>query len=113
LHPGGGPEVYQYDSMTDPRLNAIPGTVARTGRHTHCKSSWGTFDMVGNVHEWIADPAGTFLGGYYLDTHINGDGCSYRTVAHDADYHDYSTGFRCCADLRGQAPRAPARSSSE
>ena len=37
-------------------------------------------------------------GGYYLDTHINGEGCNYRTVAHPATYHDYSTGFRCCAD---------------
>jgi hypothetical protein len=31
---------------------------------------------------------------------MNGDGCSYKTVAHDADYHDYSTGFRCCADAK-------------
>jgi formylglycine-generating enzyme required for sulfatase activity len=22
------------------------------------------YDMVGNVHEWVDDPAGTFLGGY-------------------------------------------------
>ena len=54
--------------------------------------------MVGNVHEWTADPAGTFRGGYYLDTRINGEGCDYRTVAHEPTYHDYSTGFRCCAN---------------
>jgi len=99
-YPGGGADTFGFDAMNDPRLNALPGTVATTGHHRHCKSSWGTFDMVGNVHEWIDDPAGTFLGGYYLDTHLNGDGCAYRTVAHDADYHDYSTGFRCCADAR-------------
>jgi formylglycine-generating enzyme required for sulfatase activity len=56
--------------------------------------------MVGNVHEWTADPKGTFRGGYYLDTHINGDGCDYRTVAHEPTYHDYSTGFRCCSDSK-------------
>jgi sulfatase modifying factor 1 len=95
-----GDDAHGFDAMNDPRLNALAGTVARTGHFTHCRSSWGPFDMVGNVHEWIDDPAGTFLGGYYLDTHINGDGCSYKTVAHDADYHDYSTGFRCCADAR-------------
>ncbi len=106
LHPGGGPETYEFDAMNDPRLNALPDTVAPTGHHAHCRSSWGTFDMVGNVHEWIDDPAGTFLGGYYLDTHLNGDGCAYKTVAHDADYHDYSTGFRCCADLGTAAARA-------
>ena len=99
-YPGGGPDAFGPDAMNDPRLNALAGTVSPTGHHTHCRSSWGTFDMVGNVHEWIDDPAGTFLGGYYLDTHINGDGCDYKTVAHDATYHDYSTGFRCCADAR-------------
>jgi len=99
-YPGGGPEAYGPVAMNDPRLNALTGTLSPTGQHAHCKSSWGTFDMVGNVHEWVDDPAGTFLGGYYLDTHINGDGCGYKTVAHDATYHDYSTGFRCCADLK-------------
>ena len=29
---------------------------------------------------------------------MNGDGCTYRTAAHEFTYHDYSTGFRCCAD---------------
>ncbi len=98
LYAGAGDEAYSYAPMNDPRLNQLPGTVSPTGRRTHCRSSYGAFDMVGNLHEWVDDPAGTFVGGYYLDTHRNGDGCGYRTVAHDADYHDYSTGFRCCAD---------------
>ena len=59
---------------------------------------YGVYDMVGNLHEWTNDPEGTFLGGYYLDIHQNGDGCDYRTGAHAVWYHDYSTGFRCCAD---------------
>ena len=45
-----------------------------------------------------ADPAGTFRGGFYVDTVRNGDGCLYRTTAHDRGHWDYSTGFRCCAD---------------
>ena len=96
----GNPDVHSWEPMNDPRLNQQPDTVARTGAHPHCKSSWGAYDMMGNVHEWVADPDGTFVGGYYLDTSINGDGCHYKTVAHDAAYHDYSTGFRCCADAR-------------
>ena len=84
--------------MNDPRLNQLPGTLAQTGAHEGCTNEYGVFDMVGNLHEWTNDPHGTFQGGYYLDTHMNGDGCSYRTVAHDVTYHDYSTGFRCCAD---------------
>jgi formylglycine-generating enzyme required for sulfatase activity len=86
--------------MLDPALNRLSGTIARTGTHAKCRSSYGVFDMVGNLHEWVADPRGVFRGGYYLDTHQNGDGCDYRTSAHDADYRDYSTGFRCCADVR-------------
>ena len=35
----------------------------------------------------------------YLDTHQLGDGCNYRTPGPDIYYHDYSTGFRCCADI--------------
>jgi formylglycine-generating enzyme len=87
-------------AMNDARLNQLPGTVAKTGRFRRCRNRYGIFDMVGNVHEWVDDPSGTFRGGYYLDTTQNGAGCKYRTVAHDAAYHDYSTGFRCCKDPR-------------
>jgi hypothetical protein len=86
------------NEMNDPRLNQLDGTLATTGSHDGCTNGYGVYDMVGNLHEWTSDPNGTFQGGYYLDTHINGDGCSYRTVAHEFTYHDYSTGFRCCAD---------------
>ena len=84
--------------MNDARLNQLDGTLAPTGSHEECTNEYGVFDMVGNLHEWTSDPNGTFQGGYYLDTHRNGDGCTYRTVAHEFSYHDYSTGFRCCAD---------------
>lgn len=84
--------------MNDARLNQLEGTLTPTGSHEECTNEYGVYDMVGNLHEWTSDPNGTFQGGYYLDTHINGDGCSYRTVAHEFTYHDYSTGFRCCAD---------------
>jgi sulfatase modifying factor 1 len=83
--------------MNDPRLNQLDATLAPTGSHDQCTNDYGVFDMVGNLHEWTNDPNGTFQGGYYLDTHRNGDGCAYRTVAHEFTYHDYSTGFRCCA----------------
>jgi formylglycine-generating enzyme len=87
--------------MNDPRLNQLSDTLARTGSYEGCTNGYGVFDMVGNLHEWTNDPHGTFQGGYYLDTHRNGDGCAYRTVAHEVTYHDYSTGFRCCADATG------------
>jgi len=99
LYPENDEAAHSFEPMNDARLNQQPNTLARTGSHRRCTNSYGVFDMVGNLHEWVDDPNGTFRGGYYLDTHINGDGCRYRTVAHDAGYHDYSTGFRCCADL--------------
>jgi hypothetical protein len=88
--------AYTRENMNDERLNEMEGTVAPSGKFSKCKNSYGVFDMVGNLHEWTASGGGTFRGGYYLDTHINGDGCDYRTTAHDHLYHDYSTGFRCC-----------------
>lgn len=86
------------DGMNLPEINQMPDTLALTGSHEECVSSEGVFDMVGNLHEWVADADGTFRGGFYMDTTHNGDGCSYKTSAHDFNYHDYSTGFRCCSD---------------
>ncbi|MGO9836233.1 MAG: SUMF1/EgtB/PvdO family nonheme iron enzyme [Polyangiaceae bacterium] len=85
-------------NMIDPRLNQLEGTLARTGERAGCTNEYGVYDMVGNLHEWVDDPDGTFQGGYYLDTHLNGDGCYYRTTAHPESHYDYSTGFRCCQD---------------
>ena len=90
--------VHEWDAMNFPMLNQVDNTLAKSGEHTGCTNGYGVFDMVGNIHEWVADPKGTFYGGYYQDTHQQGDGCNYVTVAHTASYHDYSTGFRCCAD---------------
>lgn len=89
-------DLYTRENMNDPRLNTVDGTVAAAGSFKKCKNAYRVFDMVGNLHEWTAAKSGTFRGGYYLDTKINGEGCNYRTTAHNATYHDYSTGFRCC-----------------
>ncbi len=83
-------------TMNDPRANQMDNTVEKTGAAETCTNEYGVYDMVGNVHEWTAD--GSFRGGYYLDTKLNGPGCDYRTTAHAPAYYDYSTGFRCCAD---------------
>ncbi len=96
-----GQDVFgSFSAMNDARLNQVPGSLAKTGSYPHCRNAFGVFDMVGNLHEWVEDPNGTFRGGYYLDTKKNGDGCKYRTDAHDRAYHDYSTGFRCCKDSK-------------
>ncbi|HZU83517.1 MAG TPA: SUMF1/EgtB/PvdO family nonheme iron enzyme [Polyangiaceae bacterium] len=98
--------------LNDPRNIELDGTVAKTGAFPECVNDFGLHDMVGNVHEWTADPNGTFQGGYWLDTSLHGEGCAYRTIGHPFDYRDYSTGFRCCADpqsAQGTRPGAAER----
>jgi hypothetical protein len=89
---------------SDPRLNLVKvrgkPLLRQTGDTPSCKSPWGDdaiYDMVGNLDEWLDDPEGTFAGGFYSRTSM--DGCEKRVRAHPFDYADYSTGVRCCADL--------------
>lgn len=89
---------FVFDSLGHPCINQLPSSLDATGANPGCVSEDGAFDMMGNLHEWIADPSGVFRGGYYVDTYRNGDGCDYETTAHNFTYWDYSTGFRCCAD---------------
>ena len=93
---------YDASTMNRPELNQMDGTLSKTGEHSGCSNGYGVYDMVGNLHEWVADPNGSFYGGYYqdVDTIGHGAGCGYKTTAHEARYHDYSTGFRCCADMQ-------------
>jgi hypothetical protein len=92
--------VFTSENMNNPGINMQANTVAPTGMFWDCVSPLGAYDMVGNMHEWISDPNGTFKGGFYVDAEINGHGCLYTTTAHSFTYRDYSTGFRCCADPR-------------
>ncbi len=85
-------------NLTSPCINQLQPGLERTAARTGCVTAEGAMDMMGNLHEWTADPAGTFRGGFYVDTTINMEGCLYRTTAHNTAYQDYSTGFRCCAD---------------
>lgn len=109
LHPGE--DVFSSaQAMNDPRINQAPNTVAKTGSFSRCESEDGVHDMVGNLHEWTANRGGTFRGGYYLDTHINGEGCGYQTTGHNTKYSDYSIGFRCCSRPGGEPTPKKLRS---
>ncbi|MBT9561016.1 MAG: SUMF1/EgtB/PvdO family nonheme iron enzyme [Myxococcales bacterium] len=93
----GTNESWIWSELDHPCLNQLPESLAATGAKGGCVSAEGVFDLVGNLHEWTADPAGTFRGGFYVDTKLNGNGCLYKTTAHDVSHYDYSTGFRCCS----------------
>jgi sulfatase modifying factor 1 len=104
---------YDHAELNDPRLNQWPGGLAKTGAFAASVSPFGVFDLVGNLHEWgaevRADGHGFFRGGFYGDAEQNGAGCNYVTTAHASNYHDYSTGFRCCQDADSERS-APAES---
>ncbi len=100
---GSGSGVFTYANMNSPCCVNQPNTLAQGGFFSKCRSDHGVFDLHGNLHEWIdattASGNGIFKGGFFVDANINGNGCLYRTTAHAKTYHDYSTGFRCCAGL--------------
>ncbi len=91
----------------DPRLNQVEvdgvALVKLTGDTSTCRSAWGDdgiYDMVGNLDEWVDDPStkGTFVGGFYARDTTRG--CDAKISEHPAVFFDFSTGARCCADLR-------------
>jgi sulfatase modifying factor 1 len=105
--PGSAGAVFGGASgpLDDPRLAEADNAIEPGGAFPKCVSAFGIFDMHGNVHEWVSgspnveEPQrGLFLGGFFADAKENGPGCLYRTTAHAKEYHDYSTGFRCCKD---------------
>jgi hypothetical protein len=87
-----------FTKLEHPCISQIPDTLLPTGAKKECVTPEGVYDMVGNLHEWTADPTGHFRGGYYVETWLNGRGCDYVTTRHAPVYWDYSIGFRCCAD---------------
>lgn len=123
LRHGEDPSRWRYDAhFNDPALDLEPGFLARTGEYEKCRSGEWAWDMVGNLHEWVSDSVdpslgsriplsdyvkgrvesrggnAIILGGFYSTSRELGDGCSFATTAHPESYHDYSTGFRCCAE---------------
>ena len=102
LHPAlelFGNRKSSFQKIQSPCINQLQNTVSLTGSHPKCRNHYTTYDMVGNLHEWVSDKSGVFRGGYYVDTYRNGSGCLYRTTAHTRGHWDYSTGFRCCKSV--------------
>jgi formylglycine-generating enzyme len=121
---GPDPNNWSYKAhFNNPKLDQEPGFLLNTGEREGCVSDYGVHDLVGNLHEWVADRVditlpqkipltngirnalerstgkGVFLGGFFSTRDEHGQGCTFVTTAHEAAYHDYSTGFRCCRDL--------------
>lgn len=89
--------------LLDPRLNLVDDgedpLLRVTGGTPACMSQWASdqiFDLVGNLDEWVEE--GMFLGGFYARG--TSKGCEAQVSSHALSYFDYSTGTRCCSDLR-------------
>ena len=50
----GTPDPGTDNGATDCNVGGMVGPL-QTGSRSSCKSSWGAFDMVGNVDEWVED----------------------------------------------------------
>ena len=104
VHPATILHGVSSEGHSDPRLNRLSDGADRpllltTGAQSGCVSRWGDdaiYDMVGNLDEWVDDPDGTFVGGFYARSTRNG--CDARVRNHPVNYFDYSTGVRCCRD---------------
>jgi sulfatase modifying factor 1 len=71
-----------------------------SGTRDRCVSSYGVFDMTGNVDEWVVNESGKpyksgLKGGYWGPVR---DRCRPMTTAHGEDFQFYQIGFRCCGD---------------
>jgi hypothetical protein len=106
IHPAAVLHGNASIGLTDPRLNLVVETgsdplLRPTGATSGCVSAWRgelIHDMVGNVDEWIEDPRGVFVGGFY--SRMTTKGCEAKVRGHAPAYYDYSTGTRCCSDAR-------------
>ncbi len=101
------PIPFDIDAMIDPATR--DAEIARLwqadpiGSHDGCVSSYGVFDLAGNVDEWTDnqadDPASPYIstlnGGYWGPVR---DTCRLTTTAHGPRFEFYQVGFRCCAD---------------
>lgn len=71
-----------------------------SGARPLCKSTFGVYDMTGNVDEWTrssipGERPSVLKGGYWGPVRTR---CRPATKAHDESHLFYQQGFRCCAD---------------
>jgi hypothetical protein len=81
-----------------------------SGSRPLCVSSYGVFDMTGNVDEWVLNESGSTTGPEFQSGLKGGywgpvrNRCRPMTTDHNHWHHGYQIGFRCC-----KAPGLPTQ----
>jgi len=93
-------EEYQLSYCNDYPLHNV---VEKSGNYSHCVSTFGVYDLSGNVEEWIysdADKDNMYTMGGMVGCCPYGGGCTCSTCisksAYNSSYISSKTGFRCC-----------------
>jgi formylglycine-generating enzyme required for sulfatase activity len=85
-----------------------------SGSRPACASSYGVFDMTGNVDEWVHNEGGSVNGPEFQSALKGGywgpvrNRCRPMTTDHNQWHHGYQIGFRCCKN-----PEDPTRAPSD
>jgi hypothetical protein len=58
-------ERWIWHELDNSCLNQLDNSLARTGENAMCVTGDHVYDLMGNLHEWVDDPEGTFRGGFY------------------------------------------------
>ncbi len=75
-----------------------------SGNRSSCVSSYGVYDLIGNVEEWARrrHPKGSYThvlkGRFWAIPGETGYTCQQKITVHAARWRYYETGFRCCQD---------------
>jgi serine/threonine protein kinase len=97
---GGGSWPYG-DRFRAEICNLKGSTIEVTGNRSECRSSFGVYDMSGNIAEWVAE--GQIRGGSALDR--TKGRCSQLRSNPTLQLAYSDVGFRCCADaIASQVP---------
>lgn len=98
---GADASTWPYGQRYKPEICNLKGrTIELTGSRAQCRSSFATYDMSGNIAEWVEE--GEIRGGSALDR--SRGKCSQVRSNRGKQTAFSDVGFRCCADAIASPP---------
>jgi protein-disulfide isomerase/uncharacterized membrane protein/peroxiredoxin len=97
LYPYG---AFYEDGACRDTEDKYTGSAGLTGERSRCRTPEGTYDMSGNLYEWIgeAEDKAAMIGGDWRSK--TAATCRRRTKTYGPGIKNDTTGFRCCADTK-------------